>query len=80
MDFGPWRQNNIWKLLQNDSGVILESLEINLERFSDQKVNIWNIVLYINSENEGTSKADFQISSSVNESRPGTHFKMCPRS
>ena len=51
MDLRPWRQNNIWKLLRNDSGVILDLLEITLERISDQKVNIWNMFLDTNSPN-----------------------------
>ena len=80
MVWGSWRVNIIWKLLWNDSGVILELLEIDLEPGFNQKVNIWNISLYINSENEGKSKSYFQISSSGNESRPGAHFKMCSRS
>ena len=80
MELGPWRQNNIWKLTRNDSGVILDLLEIHLEPFFSQKVNIWNIYLDINSENDKKLKSDLQISTSSNESRPGIHSKMCSRS
>ena len=70
----------MWKFVRNDSGVILELLEIDLERCSNQKVNIWNISIGINSEHEKKSKSDFQISTSSNESRPGTPFQVCSRS
>ena len=35
--------------------------------------------LYMNYEHEEKSKSDLQISSSSNESRPGTRFEMCSR-
>ena len=70
----------MWKLLLNDSGVILDLLEIDLESFFVQKVNFLNISLNINSQNSKISKSDFQISTSGNESRPGAPFKMCSRS
>ena len=77
---GSWRVNVIWKLLQNYAKFILELLEIDSGSFSNQKVHIGNIFLYTNSENGEKSKYDFQISSSSNETRPGTPFKMCSRS
>ena len=49
------RVNIVWKLIRNDSGVILELLGIDLEPFSNQKMNIWNISVDTNSENEKKS-------------------------
>ena len=80
MVLGLRRVNIIWKLPRNYSGFILELLEIDSGSFSNQKVNILNMFLYINSKHEEKSKSDFQISTSSNESRPGTPFKMCSRS
>ena len=80
MVLGSRRVNIIWKSFQNYLGFILELLEIDLESFFKQKVNILNIFLYISSGNEEKMKSQLQISSSGNESRPGTHFKMCSRS
>ena len=45
----PWRPNLIWKLLWNDSGVILEILEINPGSFFNAKVHFWTYVLLWNS-------------------------------
>ena len=45
MFFGSWRLNIIWKLLRNDSGVILEILEIDSGSFFDVKVYFMNIFL-----------------------------------
>ena len=70
----------IWKLLRNDSGIILRLLEIDLEPFFDQKVNILKIFLDTNSPNCKISKSCFRISTSSNEIKPGTRFKMCSRS
>ena len=42
--------------------------------------NILTIDLNTNSKNEKQSNSDFQISTSGNESRPGTRFEMCSRS
>ena len=61
MVLGPRRVDIIWKLHRNDSGIISRSLEIDLESFFNQKVNIWNMFLYMNSEKGKTSKSDFQI-------------------
>ena len=80
MVLGSRRVNIIWKSFQNYLGFILELLEIDLESFFKQKVNILNMFLYISSGNEEKMKSQLQISSSGNESRPGTHFKMCSRS
>ena len=52
MVWGLQRVNIIWKLARNDSGVILELLEIDLEQFSNQKIHIYNIYVAINSEHE----------------------------
>ena len=80
MVLGSWRTNIIWKLHRNDSGVILELLEIDLDPFFKQKNDILNMYLNINFKNEEKSKSEFQISSSSNESSPGTPFRMCSRS
>ena len=40
MDLSPWRQNNIWKLLWNDSGVIVDLLESDAGPLLIVKVNI----------------------------------------
>ena len=69
--------NIMWKLVRNDSGATLKLLEIDLEQFCSQEVDIWNMSVDINSETEKKSKSDFQILTSSNESRPGTPFKMC---
>ena len=45
MVLGSWRLNIIWKLLWNDSGVILEILEIDSGSFFNVKVNVLNICL-----------------------------------
>ena len=45
MVLGSWRQNIVWKLLQNDSGVILEILEIDSGSFFNVKVHFLNIFL-----------------------------------
>ena len=37
MDFGTWRQNNMWKLLLNDSGVILNYWKWIWNHFSIKK-------------------------------------------
>ena len=48
MVLGSWRVNIIWKLLQNDSVVFLESLEIDSESFLNVKVYFLDIVLILN--------------------------------
>ena len=60
MVLGPWRVNIIWKLLRNYSGFILELLEIDSGSFFNEKVNIVNIFLHINSENEKKSNLIFK--------------------
>ena len=72
--------NIIWKSHQSYSGIVSRLLEIDLEPFFNQKVDIWIMFLYINPENDQNMLSDFQISSSRNESRPGALFKMCYRS
>ena len=50
MVLGALRANIIWKLLRNDSGVILELLKIYPEHDSNVKVRIWIIDHNINSQ------------------------------
>ena len=45
MVWGFWRLDIIWKLLWNDSGVILEILEIDSGSFFNVKVHFLNICL-----------------------------------
>ena len=45
MVLGSWRLNTIWTFLWNDSGVILEILEIDSESLFNVKVYILNISL-----------------------------------
>ena len=47
MALGSWRQNIIWKLLRNDSGVILEILEIDSGSFFIAKVCVLNRFPYL---------------------------------
>ena len=44
MVWGSWRLNIIWKLLRNDSGVILEILEIYSGSFFNVTVYLLNIL------------------------------------
>ena len=50
MVLGLRRVNIIWKLVGNDSGVILELLEIDPEQIFNRKVHIWDIFPDINSK------------------------------
>ena len=45
MVWGSWSQTVIWKLPRNDSGVILEILEIDSGSFFNVKVHVLNIFL-----------------------------------
>ena len=53
---------------------------VNLAAQAGVRYSLKNPKEYINSKNEEKSKVDAQISTSSNESRPGTLFKMCSRS
>ncbi len=66
--WGSLRASNVWKLLRIESEIILELLENHLEHFEYKLQKREHL------------KSQFQISSSSNESRPGTHFQMCSRS
>ena len=80
MVLGSWRQNIIWKLLRNDSGVILEILEIDPDSFFNVKVYFLNIFLDLKLIFYKIWEFWSDISTSTHKSRPGTHFKMCSRS
>ena len=75
---GPWRRNNIWKLLRNDSGFILNLLEIDLGSFFDQKINILNIFLHINFKNEKNINLIFKSQHLVMNPGPGPSLKRAP--
>ena len=68
----------MWKLLWNDSGVILDLLEIDLEPFFDQKVNTWNIPLHINFEKGKISNLNFKSQHLVVNPGQGPLLKCAP--
>ena len=78
MFLGSWQANIIWKMLRNDSGVILELLEIDLEHFFTQKVNILKIVLDIHSENGKNSNLMFKSQHLVMNPGQGPCLKCVP--
>ena len=57
---------------------MLDVLEIDLEPFFDQKVNSWNIVLYINSEDENKSDLILKSHHLVMNPGQGPHSKCTP--
>ena len=78
MVLGLRRVNIIWKLLRNCSGFILELLEIDLEQFFNQKVNILIIFLHINSENLKKSSLIFNSQHLVMNPGQGPAIKCAP--
>ena len=80
MVFGSWRVNITWKSFQNDSGVILELLEIDSGSFFNVKIHNLNKSLDLKLIFYKIWEFWSDISTSSNKSGPGTHFKMCSRS
>ena len=68
----------MWKLLQNDSGVILNYWKLIWNDFFDQKVNILNISLDINSENVKNSNLTFKSQHLVMNPGQGPSSKCAP--
>ena len=80
MVWGSWRLNIIWKLLRNNSGVLLEILEIDSGLFFNVKVYFLNIFCDLKFIFRKMWEFRSDISTYTNKSRPGTLFKMCSRS
>ena len=80
MVLGSGRLNIIWKLLRNDSGVILKLLEMDSGSFFNVKIHNLNIFLDLKLIFYKIWEFWSDISTSSNKSGPGTHFKMCSRS
>ena len=78
VELGLWRQSNIWRLLLNDSGVILDLLEIDLEQVFKQKVNSFNIYLKTKSENGKHSNLIFKSEHLVTNQAQGPCLKCAP--
>ena len=78
MVLGSLRANIIWKLVWNDSGVILKLLEIDPESFFDVKVCILSISPDINSQNEKNSKSNFKSQHLVINPGQGPPLKCAP--
>ena len=70
--------SSTWKLLGNDSGMILELLEIDSEPFSNRKVHIWDIVPEINSPNEKNQNLISKSQHLVMNPAQGPHLKCAP--
>ena len=71
-------RNIIWKLLQNDSGMILNLLEINPEPFLGSKGHIWNIFLIINSRHNKNQNLNFKSQHIVVNPGQGPALKCAP--
>ena len=78
MFLGSLRANIIWKLVWNDSGVILKLLEIDPESFFNVKVYILSISPDINSQNEKNSKSNFKSQHLVINPGQGPPLKCAP--
>ena len=76
--FGSLRANIIWKLVWNDSEVILNLLEIDPESFFNVKVYILSISPDINSQNEKNSKSNFKSQRLVINPGQGPPLKCAP--
>ena len=81
-DLGPWRQNNMWKLLRNDSGVILNYWTLIWNHFSIKKsifgIYIWNMSLDINSKDDNNSNLIFKSQHLVINPGQGPALKCAP--
>ena len=78
MVLGSWRVNFIWKIVWNDSGAILELLEIDTEHASNVKVHMLTISPTINSQNNYNSKFISRFQHLVTNVDQGPHLKFAP--
>ncbi len=78
MVWGLRRVDITWKLLGNDSGMILELLETDSEPFSNRKFHIWDIVPEINSQNEKSQNLISKSQHLVMNPTQGPHLKCAP--